>query len=55
MAVLVCTPITVEFFSGAWGGRAGSMHRIEQSPLTLTLKSVMPWSDQRHLDCFKHS
>ena len=26
-----------------------------RSALTITLKLVMQWSDQRHLDCFKYT
>ena len=36
------------------GGR-GLHAETAQSALTVILKLVMWWSDQRHLDCFKYS
>ena len=42
--------------AGAFVDRGRRLHaETAQSALTVTLKLVMRWSDQRPLDCFKHS
>ena len=37
------------------GGERELQVETVRSALTITLKLVMQWSDQRHLDCFKYT
>ena len=40
---------------GCIGGGRGLRAEAAQSALTVVLKLVTLWSDQRHLDCFEYS
>ena len=43
-----------EFQGWIDGGRGLHAETVESAP-TVTLKLVMQWSDQCHLDCFKYN
>ena len=49
-------PATDNQWARAFIDRGRGLHaETAQSALTVTLKLVMRWPDQRHLDCFKYS